>query len=407
MSSARYALLVAFAVVIAACSALVDFSGLAPGGTHTEAGTATDGAATTTDAAPPAGDSGSSAEGGATTTCPPWVLPATCDPKFLSDPKNCCVAGRDCQGGDCNQGKCMPVTIVADATTDARQIAVAGNLLVWATGCTGVLRVVDKGGAGNRALPAGAHCTPTVAISGDTKTAFWIEYDGPFLNRTGIDGSGVAEIVAEVPVSSSKASFARLAVDSTRAYWAMASPPSVWSAPLDGKHVTPTAIAGATGVKETAQSPYGVAVNATHVYWADQGAATIKRRALSDLGTDKLADVFVAESGPHDLALDADNVYWLNTAGDIRARPLDGATSTAVLASLSAPGESIAVDDQYVYFTQYADLGSVGRVRKSGGAVEVLAPKQNYPYGLTQDCTSIYFTNQANFKTGSIVRVTK
>jgi hypothetical protein len=208
-----------------------------------------------------------------------------------------------------------------------------------------------------------------------------------------------------------KASFARLAIDGTNAYWANTTPASVWYAPLSGKHVSAKPLATAPSIgttMETAQNPYGIAVNATHVYWADTDGATIKRRKLSTLGMDVLAEVVVAEQGPRDMTLDASKIYWLTDSGDVRSRPLDGSGSTAVLSSGETGAEWIIVDDQYVYFTHYKANAAVSRVRKDGsGKAETLGTMQAYPYGITQDCTTIYWTNQNDFNTGAIMKVTK
>ena len=87
-------------------------------------------------------------------------------PCDLTDDRNCCIAGRDCHGGGCIAGKCQPVKVVTDATGDARGIAVSNDTLLWATGCSGIVRKVRNDGAGNVALPAGPNCTPTLAVSG-------------------------------------------------------------------------------------------------------------------------------------------------------------------------------------------------------------------------------------------------
>lgn len=339
--------------------------------------------------------------------CPPIAISATCDPGLLSDAANCCVAGRSCGGGTCVAGKCQPVTVVPDATTDARGIAIHGDTIVWATGCSQRLRRVQTDGTGNSALPPGANCTPTISLSG--VHAYWIEYNGPFLMKTAIDGSGAASIVAEVRGDAGvRASFARLATDTNHAYWATTSPPGVWHAPLNGDHVTPSALASASGLtKETVTMPYGVAVDGAHVYWADPDGNALKRRALSSLGTDVLAEVVTAEPGPRDLALDATRVYWLTAGGAVRARAKDLSANAVTLATQQTGAESIIVDDRYVYWTTFVKSGTVSRVAKTGGLVEVLAGGQKNPYALTQDCTTVYWTNQNDFNTGEIMRVSK
>jgi hypothetical protein len=227
--------------------------------------------------------------------------------QYLNDSQNCCIARRDCQGGACIAGVCRPVTIVADATKDARAIRVAGDWVLWATGSNSHIRRCAKDGSGNVPLPKAGTYAPTLDARGDY--VYWIEYIGPYLNATRIDGTEAAKVVAEVIWSGSSvdggtgADFGRLAVDDHNAYWAMRSPPSVWFAPRDGDRVKATALASVAdaGVvaQEPAVSPYGVAVDSANVYWSDPGGDTIKRRALATLGTDQRAGVVISgEQGP-------------------------------------------------------------------------------------------------------------
>lgn len=350
-----------------------------------------------------------SAGGSAAMGCPPYVLPAQCDAKYLSDGDNCCIPGRSCQGGGCVDGKCQPVVIVADATSDARGIGVSGDRLVWATGGGGQVRTCGKDGSNNIGLPAGLHGTATVAVSGDR--VYWIEVDGPNLIAVPVSGLTDVTVVAEVPISGAKAGFTRLAVDGTKAYWAMRTPASIWFAPLNGNDVPAAPLASAASsmlTKETVDNPYGVAVDATHVYWSDEDRNVIKRRSLSTLGTDILADVVLSsELGPRDIALDAKNVYWTTNAGLIRSLAKDGSGMPVTLASGQTGLEPIIVDSQYVYWTNWVNNGDVSRVRKDGGKVEVLASGQKAPFSIAQDCGTIYWTNQNMFETGQIVKLTK
>lgn len=389
-------LVVSGPVVFGACTLFTELSGLRGSGPADAGGDAI----VVGDASPDATEGG--APDGGSAQCPPYVLPTTCASQYLTDPKNCCVAGRDCQGGACLNGACQPVVIVPDATTDARGIAAAGDNLVWATGCTAQLRRVLKDGAGNTGLPKGLKCTPTLAVWGPN--AYFIEYDGPSLNVVPIDGLQPSKIVAKVTGASSN--FARLAVDGKNAYWATKTPAGIWFAPLTADNVDAAPIAGGSS-SETAANPYGVAVDGVAVYWADQTEGKIKRRQLSTLSQDLKAEVVINQAAVRELTLDADNLYWLSSDGFVRWRAKTGSGSGTTLTSGQTNPESIIVDDRYVYWTNYGAGGTVRRIPKVGGDVQTLATGQSHPYSITQDCTTVYWTNQANFSTGAIVKVAK
>jgi hypothetical protein len=79
----------------------------------------------------------------------------------------------------------------------------------------------------------------------------------------------------------------------------------------------------------------------------------------------------------------------------------------AIASGLDQPG-SIAVDDQYVYFVVYGDAvdhGSIRRVKKSGGAVTVLANGESGPGNLVLDGASVYWTsNDYSKSSGGAIR---
>ncbi len=80
---------------------------------------------------------------------------------------------------------------------------------------------------------------------------------------------------------------------------------------------------------------------------------------------------------------------------------------------------SVALDDTYVYWTEwgtrdersnYLENGGVYRVSKTGGEVETLADNQYMPTGIQLDDTSIYWSNSNNDSTATnneIMRVAK
>jgi hypothetical protein len=361
--------------------------------------------------------------GAADGSCVHPALPEACEARYLADPGNCCIAGRSCQGGECTGGVCQPVVVVGGerTATDLQRIAVAGDWLVWATGCTGEIKKSTKGGQVVSTLPQGDHCTPTVAAH--ESNVYWIEWNGPHLYGTTLT-SASSWVVASVPISGQSeaavADFCRLEIDEARAYWAMKDPPSVWFAPLSGRNGTATPIALASSSDagfplDPAQAPYGVAVDGQYVYWADEDMGVLYRRSLASLepyDSTHHAEAIASDLRPHDLAVDEHRVYWLSSSGWLKSKAKDGSGGAVLLASgedVQSP-ESILVDDQHVYWTNADIDGQVNRVPKAGGRVETVAAHQAMPRSLAQDCATVYWTNHLQAgggSWGSVMKVAK
>jgi hypothetical protein len=327
-----------------------------------------------------------------------------------NDAANCCVAGRSCGGGSCVAGKCQPSLIASQVATDLQDIQVAGNYVVVAGGCEKRTRRYARTGGGEFLLPfdLDGKCIPRLGVAGDQ--VYWIEWDGPFLQAAALDGTAQARHVAKVPIPLTDVTLRQMAIDRQRAYWVTSEPSGVWFAPLGGTGGDARAVAAqqSTGLTmETTTDAFGVAVDATHVYWTDREQHNVRRRALATLDQNLPAEQIDTGGMPRHITTDGDRVYWVTEDGFVMSHAKAPGGATTMLAANQTGAFNIIADDQYVYWTRNIKDGNVSRVPKGGGPVEDLATGQKYPLGLAQECGTVYWTNQNDYGPGEIVRITK
>ena len=82
-------------------------------------------------------------------------------------------------------------------------------------------------------------------------------------------------------------------------------------------------------------APAGVAVDSTHVYWANSSDGTIDEARLNTFGP---ATLISGQASPWGVAVDSGHIYWANSGdGTIKEAPLTGGPVTRLVTGQIAP----------------------------------------------------------------------
>ena len=244
-----------------------------------------------------------------------------------------------------------------------------------------------------RGLIAGLVAIVAFAMLPSAASAFvyWANQRGE-IGRANPDGTGVNRDFIK-GVGSPQG----LAVDARHIYWANDEKGSIGRANLDGTKANPEFIKGA-------RIPQGVAVDGQHIYWANRGTNTIGRANLN--GT-KVQQSFIAGAHfPQGVAVNRNFVYWsnrnLSAIGRARLNG-SGADQNFVLIPGSADLDLIAIDSSHVYWSnQTGDL--IGRANLNGSGVEPsFISGVSKPLGLAVGEGALYWANNGTSTIGRAV----
>lgn len=179
----------------------------------------------------------------------------------------------------------------------------------------------------------------------------------------------------------------------------------LWFAAASPGHsaITPTTLA--SGLNH----PWGLVLDSSSVYWADQTAGTGNgNQSIKKVGVDG-GSVTTLASGvdcPYSMAVDAVNVYWAEChTGDLRkVGKNEGAITTLYHTPPGTTLDSgIAADGTSVYFNGFEGSGRfIKKVGINGGAVTTLATGLQVISIAAVDGTSVYFVDSTN---GAIKKV--
>ena len=123
-----------------------------------------------------------------------------------------------------------------------------------------------------------------------------------------------------------------------------------------------------------------MAVDGSHVYWANHDNGTIGRANLDGTGVNQ--SFIAARAAPCGVAVDAAHVYWANPHGTIGRANLDGTgADQSFIDSGSRLTCGVAVDGSHVYWANRGGIGSIGRANLNGTGVNA-----SFVTGLVQPC---------------------
>jgi hypothetical protein len=227
---------------------------------------------------------------------------------------------------------------------------------------------------------------------------------------------GTVILVAALAACASSAPFAVLTTPVPleegrfHVYWA--DPTLDWTANELGPIAATATIGGAnldgSGMGESAvtgvESPCGVAVDASHLYWANRRQDGLGRGNLDGSRLDNLFVRAAAGSYPCGVAVDATYVYWTNHGSTARGTTIgrarldgSGADSNFIGGALNPCG--VAVDDRYIYWVNEGASatsgGTIGRARLDGSEADpaFIVTDALLPCGVAVDATYVYWAN--------------
>jgi hypothetical protein len=144
--------------------------------------------------------------------------------------------------------------------------------------------------------------------------------------------------------------------------------------------------------------PFGLAVDATYVYWAEEdGFGTIWRAPIAGGERDVMVQLGAGRY-PQTLVLDGGAMFASGgCSGEVWRVPLDGGVPTALFRLTDdACIQGVAVDASDVYFTN----GTVSKVPRTGGAPIVLVPAPTGGFGcdgaLVASATDLYWVGHCS-----------
>jgi virginiamycin B lyase len=180
-----------------------------------------------------------------------------------------------------------------------------------------------------------------------------------------------------------------VAVDAAHLYWANnVAGGTIGRANLDGTGVNQSFIGGAN-------SPCGVAVDAAHLYWANINGGTIGRANVDGTGVNQ--NFIGGAHLPCGVAIDSAHVYWANLDGTIGRANLDGTGVNQSFIPFAIVPCGVAVDGAHVYWADAGAGDTIGRADLDGSNPnQAFVDGASGACGVAADSARLYWANGGN-----------
>ena len=180
------------------------------------------------------------------------------------------------------------------------------------------------------------------------------------------------------------------------------------------------------GVHEPIEStPRYVAVDAGHVYWTNSGridaetvqpldeTGTIGRADIEGSQSSIEADFITGASNPQGIAVNASHIYWANAGNDLNQRTIGmaetgGGGVEQKFFEVKSNGKipfGVALSDSHVYFSaneEENDSGSIRRIPLDSGTTEFVGIGKAKIRGVAVDATHVYWATQGEEAIGRL-----
>lgn len=246
-----------------------------------------------------------------------------------------------------------------------------------------ILSVPRCGGAVTTIAP---YQTSTTTIATDGTYVYWANVAGftPGLMRAPVTGAGPTTMLAPA----SDASPYGIALDATRIYWT--GPGVVASMLKEGGPVTTLATNQSFELVDSA-----IAIDDTTVYWEVSGHI----RSVPKAGG-AAVDLAATGSSPRFITVRGSSLYWYSDPSLFTVPTSGGAPVELTKAGASG----LAVDDTMLYWAADFGLGAEGKgyvakLPTAGGPPQMMVSGENHPIGMAVDATHIYWIHDRSILT--------